>query len=698
MSELPSELAGLAPLDPPGGADLEAQVQALAAAHLDPSQAGLAELAQAATLVAQAKALAEHAAEAPEQAALIASVLSAAERVELRRAGPLVAAAARHFGLASDAALVEANLRAEPVERRPWARKVRGLVAFLIGVAVLPLWAYFGRDRNPTWDVDAGAVAREGPQSEGEQLRDGYSNIRRADYVGARVCGECHVDKHRAWSRHPHSRMNLDAGPDTVQGDFSGVELVYGEVRARFERDGERYQMSLLRGGELWRRYRVTRTVGSRLTQMYIGVQTEGPEPAGDRAYTTEAKLPFGYWTTRRRWLPVNYFDSDFTPDFDEEGSNAHTLDKLSAVHRWEASCIFCHNTYPYEARLGTQSTMTSGFPREDLALPADEGGARRRTLEPGELLALGIECEACHFGGREHVAYEKKPRFLPSAPQLEFPAASAQLVEGARESAYVVNSICAQCHSAKVSLYPDGTGTWNSREAADLAGSACEAVKCTDCHDPHVASPPGGGPDDPRHVEACLRCHEALRPAAAQRAHSRHGEQVSCLDCHMPRRVQGLDAVIRTHRIGSPADERMLSQGGPNACNLCHLDRSIAWTARELSRWGAKVQAQPAWAEHYGGSLERPVGEAWLEHRIPIARLIASDAYARSPLGPQALPRLIDRLDDENAVNRVFALFAIERLLGRELRREEYEPQLRPAKRRARVTALRTSLPAELE
>ncbi|HBP18010.1 MAG TPA: hypothetical protein DEA08_09480, partial [Planctomycetes bacterium] len=155
---------------------------------------------------------------------------------------------------------------------------------------------------------------------------------------------------------------------------------------------------------------------------------------------------------------------------------------------------------------------------------------------------------------------------------------------------------------------------------------------KCTDCHDPHQPGPPGGGPDQPAHVAACLECHQELATPARQEEHGQHslGAGVSCLDCHMPRIVQGLEAVVRTHRVSSPGDPRMIEAGAPNACNLCHLDRSIAWTASALELgWGRRV-SPPAAA--YAGRLDAPVGQVWLASSTAIHRLGGADAYSRSP------------------------------------------------------------------
>lgn len=54
-----------------------------------------------------------------------------------------------------------------------------------------------------------------------------------------------------------------------------------------------------------------------------------------------------------------------------------------------------------------------------------------------------------------------------------------------------------------------------------------------------------------------------------------------------MPKTSYALRRAIRSHRIESPT----VSSAKPSACNLCHLDRSASWTARELTRlWNAQV------------------------------------------------------------------------------------------------------------
>jgi hypothetical protein len=157
-----------------------------------------------------------------------------------------------------------------------------------------------------------------------------------------------------------------------------------------------------------------------------------------------------------------------------------------------------------------------------------------------------------------------------------------------------------------------------------------------------------------------------------------------------MPRIVHGLHDIVRTHQISAPTDPRMFSKGAPNACNLCHLDRSISWTLNALQTgWGRKIEPSERWRIWYGGSLEQPTGLAWLRHQAPMARQVAAAAYSRSPLGKAALPQVVRLLNDNNPPTRMFGLFAVERILGRQLGQSEYAPWSTPQQRAEQVDAL---------
>jgi Cytochrome c552 len=524
-----------------------------------------------------------------------------------------------------------------------------------------------------------------------------YSNIHQYDYVGPMACRGCHAQIYALWQSHPHARMNANANAGTVVGAFDGRTLEYGGASVRFDKVDGDYVMDIRRGEEPVRRFRITRTIGSRFIQMYAGVQLAGPEPdeAGD--YRREGKLPFAYWIDRDEWFPQTYDEVPPAGELDDEGKLTAHYDYTTALGQgeWKRSCALCHNTYPYADRFGSLGQgKLLGFPPGDVSLtnkrgqPRDERGAA--VLEPWQLVSLGISCESCHFGAREHALKGAKISFVPRADSLVMAKATPEMIAGARQDHYVINSICGQCHTAQAQgvTYPDGGSSWNSAEAKDIHASACSsAIKCTDCHDPHRAGPrPSGGPDSAEQLQACGRCHEAFASPTAATSHSAHDDTVTCMDCHMPRIVHGLDGMIRSHRISSPTDPKMIAGAWPNACNLCHLDRSMTWTLSALAeRWNVEV----ALDESNTAATTEPMGRRWLTHPEPVVRQVAVDAYSRHPPDDHALELILPSLLDESPPNRMFGRLAIERLVGRRLSEDEYRPWATPEERKRSVDAL---------
>jgi hypothetical protein len=441
-----------------------------------------------------------------------------------------------------------------------------------------------------------------------------------ADYVGPKACRECHEAKYDAWRKNLHASMNQLASPSSVEGDFAQtVTLAGGSVT--FTKDDGAFAMAF--GG---RRYHVTRTIGTRSLQEYVGV----PDGGGP-----EIRLPFGWWLPAGRWFPRRAFDS-------WESGDPFAADTTP----WAARCAWCHNTYPFELR--AQRTLHDPPLGEGLEQYFDFAGTRDGAIADGNMLpvdrlvTVGISCESCHLGGRDHVASrgDRPPSFLPVGADLKIRKDAPDL-RGGRANPIVVDTICAQCHSTPTPRWPDGSGQRNSSEALDLARGACRGIKCTDCHDPHVLGPVGG-----RAADACQRCH-SIAPDHGRGQHD--ATQVSCVDCHMPKIVQGIAGdQVRSHRISSP--KQAIASGTPDACGLCHLDRSRSWIAAALNL------PDPG--------DDTPVGERWLASADPAVRMTAAAAYARAG-DAKILPRLIPLAADPEPYVRARIWFAIRALGG---------------------------------
>ena len=162
-------------------------------------------------------------------------------------------------------------------------------------------------------------------------------------------------------------------------------------------------------------------------------------------------------------------------------------------------------------------------------------------------------------------------------------------------------------------SFWPDGMIRVSGREYNGLIDSPCfknatdpvRTMSCFSCHTMHTT------PEDPRSIAtgprrthqvstgmdgnaACGPCHEALVTDLS--AHTRHDADSSgsrCYNCHMPYTSYGLLKVLRSHTISSPSVRESVEAGRPNACNLCHLDKTLAWTGDYLREWYGAAQPE---------------------------------------------------------------------------------------------------------
>ena len=541
------------------------------------------------------------------------------------------------------------------------------------------------------------------------------SNMARKDFAGSQSCAECHKENYAEWSEHPHRWMNALANAESIKGDFGGsAELRYRGGVAKFYREGDKYRMRFDRD-DLHREYEISQTIGSRFYQYYVGKGIAGPEPTEHDYYKKDHVLPFGYWLSRRTWVPIVHV-ADELPDGERWESVEQVKPPASGVHGAEgvgrsrgvfdhtqelgltyaSSCNFCHTTFPLADmfvrmpdQMGAtlkQRTLFELSQHVADSHPQIFDGSKPAEQFPSEAIeamtatfiafdareqaaSLGVACEACHLGCLEHVQQPKtKPAFAPQSPRLltfkEDPA-----METGRKQANL-NAICARCHTGTRPTYAAGMATWNSTEHSDaMRGSCYSKLACVDCHDPHKATG-RVWPKTPEEDDAsCVRCHQQFTNSATRQLHTHHAQGSAgdrCMNCHMPHINEGIEEVVRTHTIFSPTQPDMIASGQPNACNLCHLDKPIDWTLGYLKSWYGKSYAEGEIAKSYP-NRDEAVGMMWLKHSQPATRLVAAAAFAREK-ARWGLPELLKLLDDPYLVNRQFAQTSMEKLIDRRL------------------------------
>lgn len=458
------------------------------------------------------------------------------------------------------------------------------------------------------------------------------SNLRPQDYVGPESCQKCHKKQYEGWSSHAHRWMNVRIEDARVVGDFDHRTMSYLGGQVTFYQDQGTYCMRLVRD-EITREYVITQTIGSRFFQYYVGKQQAGPEAKDHPLFHEDHVLPLGYWISRDEWVPVVHVHGEQAEDQRHDpflvrndwprGEFADYSGEAMDLYR--SQCNFCHTTFSAgDMLIRHQQLLARHVPtRVDLSLSDYVQAARPELWPQGRLpeelsdddfasilkefrnfdardhaITLGVSCEACHLGCREHAAGEsKKPQFFPHAPEAFIQSESDDYDLGRTHQN--VNWACGRCHAGDRPQLAAGMSTWNSTEYTDAMRGACYSqLTCTKCHDPHETLGQGWSHTAIEDDAICLSCHHEFEPMTARTTHTRHlmnSEGSHCMNCHMPRLNEGLQEVVRTHMIFSPTNSAMIESNQPNACNQCHVDQSLQWTLGHLKDWYGKSYSQSA-------------------------------------------------------------------------------------------------------
>ncbi len=529
------------------------------------------------------------------------------------------------------------------------------------------------------------------------ELRRGR-DLREVPYAGSASCLRCHHDHDASWRRTYHRTMTQRVSSTSVLGDFTGSELAYFGARAHMERDPDgQYIIRYAGPGFPERRFVVEKTIGSRRYQQYVA-----------RKDGALVRLPVAFDLSAGRWFHMN--GAFLTPDPDPT-KELSAQDFERHLTRWNDNCVFCHNVSPNPGK------SAAGFETE--------------------VAELGIACEACHGPGAEHARRNQDPlrRFrlhLSDAPD-------PTIVNPARLSHERSADVCGRCHGQRITddvdrflergdpfipgedlalysaplwqdttlrgepgffasrFWADGTARLTAYEYQGLLQSPCfqrGELTCTSCHGMHEGDPRGQLRAFASKDDMCTSCHGDLASPERAAAHAQHGESPpDCVSCHMPPVVYGVLSTHPSHRIELPDPARAAHDGRPDACTLCHTDRTRAWAVRERERMfgpvPAKAPPETTWSEV----------ETQLLAGDPIERAIAAQALgrARERASAHASALLLDTMENDSypVVRRFAAAALAEREPAQRARLARFVPEVPLAERRRFVSELRPYLPS---
>ncbi len=500
------------------------------------------------------------------------------------------------------------------------------------------------------------------------------------EFISSTSCRSCHPGEYHSWHDSYHRSMTMVAGSDGIKAPFDGRELKLGKTTFRVWQEGDKYwvrtpdpdlEFALLKQNELYDSFeefyyprtdptppmvnsRVVMTTGSHKMQMYWLPSQERDQ---------ELRLfPWVYFIPGQKWIP---YEDSFIVD--------PRYGRPPAL--WTSNCIICHSV--------------NGNPK--LTIKQFQNNYELDTA----VSELGIACEACHGPAAEHVKRHNNPitRYQDRLDDKPDPTIFNPGKATQQQSA----EACGQCHSTfePVSMqsflkhgntfrpgamrldkthqlvfygsvdseahthhdafWKDGSIRIGGREYLGMAISTCfqkGTMTCLDCHSMHNNT----GPSDMMTLQArtntsCLHCHEEIGESLSEHTHHAESSEGSrCYNCHMPHTSFALMGAIRSHRVDSPSVANEAQSGRPNACNLCHLDKTLEWTSRKMASWyghepvelekdQAEVAASVRWILG-GDAVQRAIGswhmgwqpaidasgENW---QLPLLNLIRTDDYS---------------------------------------------------------------------
>lgn len=472
------------------------------------------------------------------------------------------------------------------------------------------------------------------------------------EYLGSGACRSCHPGEHASFHRTFHSTMTRKAAELSWDGKNSPHLPAHHELYGRnFElrRDAStgviRYFGPDLHrvGGEISRisrapdasaqfkeqksqeAFRAAPQVERELVLVtgshhYLAFWIEGGEGADLRQF------PFVYLLDEERFLPRS--DAFLQPP-----------DALPHIARWNSNCIQCHTVGGRPQQSEGRDPVTGEFWEKYETEVAEEG----------------ISCEACHGPGREHATYYRNPLERAFA-RREKSAKSAKTRSGntaahifvpRAEEGENASEACGQCHSyfvpndpqtwwesgftenfragdsleasrtilrapapgadepqgaalidhdLRTIFWEDGSIIVGGREYNGLTESPCyerghgdTKLACTSCHSMHKGDPNRQIDPEKKGDAMCTACHSTI--GADHSRHKPDSPGARCVNCHMPRTSYALLHGIPSHKISSPS---MKMERPPNACSLCHVDRTRAWIAEKLAQFGLAPEAIP--------------------------------------------------------------------------------------------------------
>jgi formate-dependent nitrite reductase cytochrome c552 subunit len=428
------------------------------------------------------------------------------------------------------------------------------------------------------------------------------------NYVTSNTCRSCHPGNYASWHASFHRTMTQVATAQNLPNDMDKIDFAFNGSDYKLERRGDSFFVRTRREGETFGQARqVVLVTGSHNLQI--------PWLETHQGRTLE-QFPFAYIVAEKIWAPVS--ETFLIPP---------DLKEYYSIGAWNGACMDCHVTHG-ESRFVNGNKWDSQVAEFGIACEACHGEGREhiaRNRDPFRRFKIHLTSksdptmtnpsklkgpESALACGQCHSVWA----FNNMMDKIDFNRQGARFHPGTNDlvQRFVVQPNVADHTEQKDFIrktepdffqnrfWGDGMIRVTGREYNGTQASPCfrgGQFSCISCHEMHLDSPNESSLQQWTHQAqlkpnmqgdaACLQCHQAMATKIA--AHTHHdpdSDGSRCYNCHMPRTTFGLLRAMRSHQISSPSAQESTRHGRPNACNLCHLDKTLAWTAEKLQAW----------------------------------------------------------------------------------------------------------------
>lgn len=380
---------------------------------------------------------------------------------------------------------------------------------------------------------------------------------KKAHFVGAKKCIECHEEKHKLWSHSGHPRMIRDFrnNPSVVVADFSKLPS-----DANFKLEDATYTI----GGKFKQRFMIRKDFQGK--EDYV---------LGNYQWNVQTQK----W---QKFKPWNYWYKDAYP---------HDNEQLPTSR----ACDGCHFT----GFMSREKRVDTGISCE-----ACHGPASKHVINPkskvykaslGDPIRQNEVCLQCHMRNRDKRMQDANitsiygdARDYPFGYEAGKPLSKYKMV-----APFLLG------HETK-EFYANGMGKKNRMQGNEFVHSmkGKQGITCINCHDPHTLQPTA---ENNTGNLLCMKCHSfgsIIGPHQdSLEKHTKHKTNSKgslCVECHMPKigkHTNKSPFTVRTHVFGFVTPSETLKYKMPketNACYACHKeDRDMKTLQNDLESWG---------------------------------------------------------------------------------------------------------------